>query len=83
MTASAGRGIVVTPSHHSVDQTVMQAAPSIALDLPLKILVWEDEDKRVWLSYNSLAYLQERHGVPPELLPNLAAVEALAARAAE
>jgi uncharacterized protein (DUF302 family) len=62
---------------------VMRAAPSIAIDLPLKILVWEDAQGKVWASYNSPAYLQERHGVPPELLPNLAAVEALAARAAE
>ncbi|PYQ49003.1 MAG: hypothetical protein DMF78_19755 [Acidobacteria bacterium] len=62
---------------------VMLAAPSIAIDLPLKILVWEDGQRRVWASYNSPAYLQERHGVPAELLPNLAAVEALAAGAAE
>jgi uncharacterized protein (DUF302 family) len=62
---------------------VMLAAPSIAIDLPLKILVWEDAQGRVWASYNSPAYLQERHGVPPELLPNIVAVEALAARAAE
>src|SRR5438128_9819878 len=62
---------------------VMLAAPSTAIDLPLKILVWEDGQRRVWASYNSPAYLQERHGVPAELLPNLAAVEALAAGAAE
>ncbi len=59
---------------------VMLAAPSIALDLPLKILVWEDDRARTWLSYNSRAYLQDRHGVPPELLPSLAVVEALAAQ---
>ena|SRR5437870_5194725 len=62
---------------------VMLAAPSIAIDLPLKILVWEDAQRKVWTSYTSPAYLQERHGVPAELLPNLAAVEALAAGAAE
>ena len=43
---------------------VMLAAPSIAIDLPLKILVWEDGQGKVWVSYNSPAYLQERHGVP-------------------
>src|ERR1700752_2214164 len=43
---------------------VMLAAPSIAIDLPLKILVWEDAQGKVWLSYNSPAYLQARHGVP-------------------
>jgi uncharacterized protein (DUF302 family) len=62
---------------------LMRAAPSIALDLPLKILIWEDSDGRVWLSYNSPAYLQERHAVPADLLHTLQVVEALAAEAAE
>jgi uncharacterized protein (DUF302 family) len=62
---------------------VMLAAPSIAIDLPLKILIWEDGQGKVWLSYNSPAYLTERHGVPQELLPNIAVVETLAAKAAE
>jgi uncharacterized protein (DUF302 family) len=62
---------------------VMLAAPSIAVDLPLKILVWQDKSGQVWVSYNSPAYLQERHNVPQELLPNIAVVEALAAKAAE
>jgi uncharacterized protein (DUF302 family)/uncharacterized membrane protein YidH (DUF202 family) len=131
MTSGASSGIVDTPSHHSVDQTVerlkemlrakgvmlfalidhageaekagmqmrptklvifgnpragtpvMLAAPSIAIDLPLKILIWEDGQGRVWVSYNSPAYLQERHGVPQELMPAIAAVGALAAKAAE
>ena len=61
----------------------MLAAPSIAIDLPLKILIWEDGQGRVWLSYNSAAYLQERHGLPQELLPNIAVVETLATLAAE
>src|SRR2546425_11805158 len=56
---------------------VMLAAPSVAIDLPLKILVWEDAQGRAWLSYNSPAYLQERHGVPQALLPNIAVVETL------
>jgi len=125
------RGIVDTPSHHSVDQTVeklkqilqakgvtlfalidhsgeaekvgmkmpptkllifgnpkagtpmMLAAPSIAIDLPLKILVWEDGQGKVWVSYNSPAYLAERHGLPQELLPSIAVVETLAGKAAE
>jgi len=62
---------------------VMLAAPSIAIDLPLKILVWQDTSGQVWVSYNSPAYLQERHNFPQDLLPNIAAVEALAAKAAE
>ncbi len=62
---------------------LMLAAPSIAIDLPLKILVWEDAQARVWVSYNSPDYLQERHKVPPALMQNIAVVETLAAKAAE
>jgi len=62
---------------------VMLAAPSIAIDLPLKILVSEDVDGKVWVSYNTPAYLQQRHGVPQEVLQNIAVVEILAAKAAE
>ena len=62
---------------------VMLAAPSIAIDLPLKILVWEDADGKAWVSYNAPEYLRERHKVPAELMPNLAVVEALAAKAVE
>jgi uncharacterized protein (DUF302 family) len=61
----------------------MIASPSIAIDLPLKILVWEDGDGKVWMSYNDPAYLQTRHGLPPELISNITVVEALAAKAAE
>ncbi len=62
---------------------VMLAAPSIALDLPLMILVWQDKAEEVWISYNSVEYLRERHNVPSNLLQNLSAVEAIAAKAAE
>src|SRR5277367_4246930 len=62
---------------------LMLAAPSVAIDLPLKILVWEDGDGKVWVSYNSPEYLKERHGLRPDLLPNIAVVEALAAKAGE
>ena len=62
---------------------VMLAAPSIAIDLPLKILVWEDDRGRVWLSYNDPAYLQRRHRVPRQLLQNIAAAETFAALAAQ
>jgi uncharacterized protein (DUF302 family) len=61
---------------------VMLAAPSIAIDLPLKILVWQDEGGKVWVSYNSPEYLRERHGVPADLMPVIAVVEALAKTAA-
>jgi len=62
---------------------LMLAAPSVAIDLPLKILVWEDAQGRTWVSYNSPGYLQERHGVPQALLPNVAVVETLARAARE
>jgi len=62
---------------------LMLAAPSIAIDLPLKVLVWEDTQGKVWVSYNSPDYLKERHGLPPELLQNIGVVEMLAAKAAE
>jgi uncharacterized protein (DUF302 family) len=60
---------------------LMLAAPSIAIDLPLKILVWEDGAGKVWISYNSPEYLKERHGLPRELLANIAVLETLAAKA--
>jgi uncharacterized protein (DUF302 family) len=62
---------------------LMLAAPGIALDLPLKILVAEDAQAKVWLSYNSPEYLKERYGLPPNLLPNIAVIETIAANAAE
>jgi uncharacterized protein (DUF302 family) len=62
---------------------LMLAAPGIAIDLPLKVLVWEDIEGKVWVSYNSPTYLQERHGIPRELVQNIAVVETLAAKAAE
>ena len=62
---------------------LMLAAPSIAIDLPLKILVWEDGAGKVWLSYNSPEYLKERHGLPQGLLQNIRVVEMLATKAGE
>src|SRR6202162_2870610 len=62
---------------------LMIAAPSIAIDLPLKVLVWEDLDGKVWMSYNSPTYLQARHGLPADLLANIAVVGSLVAKAAE
>jgi uncharacterized protein (DUF302 family) len=62
---------------------LMLAAPSVAIDLPLKILVAEDSQGKVWISYNSPEYLKERHGLPDNLVPNIAVVQALAAAAGE
>jgi uncharacterized protein (DUF302 family)/uncharacterized membrane protein YidH (DUF202 family) len=62
---------------------LMIASPSVAIDLPLKVLVWEDGDGKVRISFNSAAYLQARHDLPPDLVPNIAIVETLAAKAVE
>jgi uncharacterized protein (DUF302 family) len=62
---------------------LMLAAPSIAIDLPLKILVAESSGGKVWVSYNSPEYLKERHELPDDLLQNIAVVKALAAEAAQ
>jgi uncharacterized protein (DUF302 family)/uncharacterized membrane protein YidH (DUF202 family) len=131
MTLGQGKGIIDTPSNHSVDQTVdrvkaileskgvtlftlvdhsgeadkvgmkmrptkllifgspkagtpvMLAAPTSAIDLPLKILVWEDAQGKVWVSYNGPDYLQARHGIPQDLLQNVAVVGTIAAKAGE
>jgi len=60
---------------------VMLAAPTSAIDLPLKILVWEDGEGRAWLSWNSPEYLRQRHGIPDALIRNIAVAEVLAANA--
>lgn len=62
---------------------IMLAAPSAALDLPLKILVAEDAAGKVRLSWNDPGYLQARHGFPGELAANLGAAGAIAARLAQ
>lgn len=62
---------------------LMLARPSIAIDLPLKILVWEDDQGKTQVSYNSSEYLRRRHELPAELLQNIMVIETLAAKAAE
>jgi uncharacterized protein (DUF302 family) len=62
---------------------VMLAAPSSAIDLPLKILVWEDDQGKVWITYNSPTYLQTRHNLPADLLQHIAVIEPLAKTAAQ
>lgn len=62
---------------------LMVAAPSVAIDLPLKALAWEDRQGKVWLSYNAPEYLQQRHGFPADLMKNIAGVAALLETAVE
>ena len=63
--------------HAKAGTPLMVASPLLALDLPLKILVWEDADKKVWASYNTPAFLAQRHAIPPDLVKNISGVEPL------
>jgi uncharacterized protein (DUF302 family) len=78
-------GIASISSSHSVDETVqrpgMIAQPFVAIDLPLKILIAEDANGAVPVSWNTPAYIGERHGLPDTLLQNIAAAETLAGAA--
>lgn len=56
---------------------VMVAEPTIALDLPLKVLAWEATDGKVWLSYNDTNYLKQRFGLADDLVKNIAVVPSL------
>jgi len=62
---------------------LMVASPTLAIDLPLKALAWEDGNGQVWLSYNSPDYLQRRHEIPDELVKNIAGAGALLEKAVE
>jgi len=62
---------------------LMVASPTLAIDLPLKALAWEDADGRVWLSYNSPEYLKQRHNIPDDLVKNIAVVGPLLEKAIE
>jgi uncharacterized protein (DUF302 family) len=60
---------------------LMVASPTVAIDLPLKALIWQDADNQVWLSYNSPAYLKQRHDLPDNLLQNIAGIGLICAEA--
>lgn len=62
---------------------LMIAAPTVAIDLPLKALAWEDMEGQVWLSYNSAEYLKSRHGFPDELMKNIDGIGTLLKKAVE
>ena len=57
---------------------LMIAAPTVAIDLPLKVLVSTDKNGKVWVSYNSPEYLSDRHNIPDDLLKNISGVVAIA-----
>ena len=56
---------------------LMVASPTVAIDLPLKALVWEDVGGKVWVSHNSLEYLEQRHNIPDDLMKNISGAGAL------
>jgi uncharacterized protein (DUF302 family) len=76
-------GLTLRPTHVLIfgspraGTPLMVASPLLALDLPLKVLVWQDGEGRVWMSYNSTAYLANRYAIPSELTKNIAGVDAL------
>ena len=63
--------------HAKAGTPLMVQRPLLALDLPLKALVWEDAEKKVWVSYNTPDFLVQRHELPASLSPNIAGVEPL------
>lgn len=62
---------------------LMVASPTLAIDLPLKALIWEDVNGKVWVSYNSAEYLQMRHNVVDDLLKNIAGIRPLLEKVVE
>jgi uncharacterized protein (DUF302 family) len=60
---------------------LMVATPLLALELPLKALVWQDADDQVWVSYDSSAYLAQRFAIPAELAKNIAGIDGVVASA--
>jgi uncharacterized protein (DUF302 family) len=56
---------------------LMIASPLLALDLPLKVLIWQGEDGQVWVSSNSTTYLKVRYTIPQELVGNIAVIDTL------
>jgi uncharacterized protein (DUF302 family) len=63
--------------HAKAGTPLMVERPLLALDLPLKVLVWQDEAAKVWASFTTPAFLAERHAIPAELLKNISGVEPL------
>ena len=62
---------------------LMIASPTVAIDFPLKALVWEDANGKVWLTYNEPEYLKERHGLPEQLMKNISGIGDLVKNAVE
>ena len=84
---AAKAGLTMRPTHLLIfgnaksGTPLMVASPTVAIDLPLKALVWQDADNKVWLSYNSPNYLKQRHALPENLLQNIAGIGPICAEA--
>lgn len=80
-------GLAMQPAHVLIfgspraGTPLMNAAPLLALDLPLRLLVWQSADERVWMSSTSAAYLQARYDIPAALIGNIAGADAWIAQA--
>jgi uncharacterized protein (DUF302 family) len=80
---AAAAGLTMRPSQLLIfgspagGTPLMVAAPGAALDLPLKVLAWQDEADRCWVSFNTPEYLQQRHEFPAALTANIAGLEKL------
>jgi uncharacterized protein (DUF302 family) len=81
--AAEGVGLTMQPAHVLIfgspraGTPLMVASPLLALDLPLRVLVWQDGNGKIWMSYNSVAYLASRYAIPNELTGNIASIDAL------
>jgi uncharacterized protein (DUF302 family) len=62
---------------------LMVASPTLAIDLPLKALVWEDAAGNAWVSYNSPEYLKTRHNIANDLLTNFSGIGSLLEKVVE
>jgi uncharacterized protein (DUF302 family) len=80
---AARAGLIMQPAHVLVfgnpkaGTPLMIASPLVALDLPLKILVWQDDRGQVWVSYNEPTFVAQRYNIPPDLGPVIAAVHGI------
>jgi|SRR5579859_1031457 len=76
-------GLTMPPTHVLIfgspraGTPLMVASPLLALDLPLKALVWQDHDGKVWVSYTNTTYLASRYAIPDDLVKNIAGIDAL------
>ena len=81
---AAGVGLKMSPTRLLIfgnpraGTPLMIAAPSVAIDFPLKILVSEDDNGKAWVSFTSVDYLKDRHGLPDSLVKNISGIASIA-----